>query len=314
MTTEEFIEHFGNSGDSTISQQAAGGMNYNTLPKTAKKVERFAAFKVRVFNVVPDNAHLLCYNKFTGHYSYKGSGFRINLPWVESKLVTKSTITVDYKAQNVSHKKGDVLVDAVINYRIVEPVKNETASADFKQQLYNQTNNIVRLYIANYDEIENLLGKRINISEFINDPDYTKFTIDNGIELESITIDSINLSGEIRKSLEYITKAELERKKELIEAETRVRIAKLNSEKRQIEGEAEAKVLEYQAKALMGAGLSADQIRDYFYSLGQNTNIIANYGNSSLVTEIATGVTAVENNSKRRILAKSVEQTQKEEE
>ena len=206
-------------------------------------IDLYQVYIVKLLRTVPKNSALICKNKFTGNVYVKGSGLRINPPWVEGKLLSLAYNVKDYPKEGFKTIDGiEITVDIALDFKVVDPVKFSFESDDVFAQLAILTKTLLRDYVAGKTEEEMSRGKHSKTSI---DPDgeFDDFENKYGVHVDKVRIKNIELPQSLKDDYEKAVTAQKERERLLKEAEAKRDAAKFQAETDMIKGQAEIDLL-----------------------------------------------------------------------
>lgn len=224
----------------------------NEYERAGQEVDDFSQYKIRMFKAVPPNMALICQNIFTGRPFVKTSGLAILMPWVKSKMVSLARNTIDYPKEKYKTSDGiEVTIDLAIIFSIYDPVKYEFNNNDPMQELKIRTQDMLRQYVALRTADEIINGNH-SLMTFDLNRNYDLFTEETGIKIHDLSFKNVELPQSMKDDYEKKRMQEMENARLLAEAETKKRIAILESQ-----GRLEAAANDAKAREILG---TADNI------------------------------------------------------
>lgn len=195
----------------------------------------------KMSRVVPTNAYLVCQNILTGKVFAKNKGFRINLPWVKSKLVSKAVTNIDYSKEKYKTSEGfDIIVDTAVSVKVINPLKYVFEGENPLQELHIRTKDFLRKFIGTQD-FEQLVSKNIDLKDpsvktFVDI--FDSFTQEYGLKVVDIFFENIEQTDTLKESREKDELTKRENERNLKKAENEEKIAAIKANIARIEGTA----------------------------------------------------------------------------
>ncbi|MDH3975235.1 MAG: slipin family protein [Deltaproteobacteria bacterium] len=114
---------------------------------------------------------------------------------------------LDVAGQEImSRDKVSLRMNAVVNYRIADPLKSVIASDDSRQAIYREAQLAIRAVIGSYD-LDTLLTDRENVSQEL-EKTIRQRSMEFGIEIVSLGIRDIILPGEMKELMNKVIEAQ----------------------------------------------------------------------------------------------------------
>ncbi|SHK52382.1 slipin family protein [Thermocrinis minervae] len=160
----------------------------------------------------------------------KGPGLFILIPFIDQMVkVDLRTVTLDVPTQDVITKDNvSVSVDAVVYFRIVDPVKAVVSVENYMFATSQIAQTTLRS-VCGAAELDELLSEReklnLKLQEIID-----KQTDPWGIKVIAVELKRIDLPEELRKAMARQAEAERERRAKVITAEAEYQAAKMLAE------------------------------------------------------------------------------------
>jgi len=219
------------------SKNNFGYDSYNGGSATSS-VDEYSTYIFKWFRAVPENAKLICRNRFTGKISVKNSGFRFLMPWVKSKFISTADRTIDYPKEKYKTKDGlELDIDIAIVISITDPVKYELNNIDPTKELGVMTRDILRVYTASKRE-DQLVGVRHTLSDLDAASAYASFEQKYGIKVKNVYFKSIELPQSLKDDYEKQLAQQRENERLVAELNARRSRAEVESQITQIEEKA----------------------------------------------------------------------------
>ncbi len=155
----------------------------------------------------------------------KGPGVIILIPFIDKMVrVSLRVITMDVPTQDVITKDNvSVKVDAVVYFRVIDPVKAIVNVEDFMYAISQISQTTLRS-VCGQAELDELLSKReklnVKLQEIID-----KETDAWGVKVVSVELKRIDLPEELVKAMARQAEAERERRAKIISAEAEYQAA-----------------------------------------------------------------------------------------
>jgi len=261
----------------------------NNLENSDNNLNLFETFSVQIFKSVPENAVLVCYNRFNGKTTIKHPGLTINAPWCVCKLVNVAARVIDYPKESYITSDGIYLeADPAIVISIKDAKKYLIDNNNAIQELGILTKDLIRSYMKKTlsdDVINNLISKDM-IDQ--NNATYSLFTARTGVAVEQVYFKNVELPKDLKDDYEKERIQERENARAIAESESKIKQAKNNLKTSKINAEAEA----YRDKVRLVAGLEAlldkvpndqlgETLRTWMISNSKDAKIFANIGEKS---------------------------------
>ncbi|ADV64994.1 slipin family protein [Desulfurococcus mucosus] len=149
----------------------------------------------------------------------KGPGLILVIPFFDQVAkVDLRVITVDVPKQEIITKDNvSVKVDAVVYYRVVDPVLAITRVANYHYSVSLLGQTVLR-DVLGQSELDELLQKRDELNKRITGI-LDELTMPWGIKISSVTIKSVELPEELMRAMAKQAEAERWRRARVIEAE-----------------------------------------------------------------------------------------------
>ncbi len=298
-------------GDKKIAVDAndvvENGIDIAFIPKGARNPDDYKKYMIRVFKTVPMNSALVCENVFTGKAKSFGSGFKIIAPWNRSKLMYVGDTQIDYPTHKyLSHDGIQMAVDYTLNLRIINPVKFEFNNQDALLALNQLTEDLMRVFVANHD-CDNLFGKSFSIIEIDPGKRYERFAKKYGLLCFDILF-KCDIPQSLKDDYEKRVAQQRANESELLAAQNRLDVARLDAQIKDVTAEAEASAVEKvgEAKARVYASkiqLLFESLRDYglrevdletvrsILLTDSNANVFATFGSGD-IAKLSAGIAA----------------------
>ncbi|WP_456482544.1 slipin family protein [Methanopyrus sp.] len=173
------------------------------------------AASVRVVNQY-ERGVLLRLGRYVGT---KEPGLNFIIPFVDKLIkVDLRVITQNIPAQEVITRDNvPIKVDAVIYYRVVDPVSAVLNVEDYREAVFNLAQTTLRSVLGEVD-LDDILAKREELSERIRDIIDEK-TGGWGIHVTGVEIRDVVLPEEMRRAMARQAEAERDRRARVIQAE-----------------------------------------------------------------------------------------------
>ena len=152
------------------------------------------------------------------------------LPFVESqRTVDLRTITVDVPPQDtITRDSVSVNVDAVLYYRVVDPVKSVVAVADARSAIHLAALTSLRRVIGQY-ELDDLLKARGAINETLQQL-LAAMSAPWGIEVKAVEIKAVHLPENMQRAMAKEAEAVREKRARIIKAEAELEASEMLSQ------------------------------------------------------------------------------------
>lgn len=149
----------------------------------------------------------------------KGPGIVLIIPFFDNLAkVDLRLVTVDVPKQEIITRDNvSVKVDAVIYYRVIDPVSAITKVANFHYSVSLLGQTVLR-DVLGQAELDDLLSRREELNKRISGI-LDEMTMPWGIKISSVTIKSVELPEELMRALAKQAEAERWRRARIIEAE-----------------------------------------------------------------------------------------------
>ena len=149
----------------------------------------------------------------------KGPGLVIIMPIIDSAVkVDLRIVTIDVPRQDIITRDNvSVTVDAVVYYRVVDPILSVTRVANYHYSVSQLAQTVLRDVIGQI-ELDDLLQKRDEINKRIS-AILDEMTVPWGIKISAVTIKAVELPDEMRRAMAKQAEAERWRRARVIEAE-----------------------------------------------------------------------------------------------
>lgn len=168
--------------------------------KDEKNFNPYAKYSVKVFRQIPPKTVLVSESKFNGKtVKVKGAGFSINAPWMQGKLISLASYTIDYKERNYRTKDDlEVKIDSALTYHVENAKDFEYNVSDFSKEMEVLTQEILRDYVASktYDELQK---HPFNLDDPNNHwllERYIQFEKKAGVKIEKLSFQNVKLANE----------------------------------------------------------------------------------------------------------------------
>jgi regulator of protease activity HflC (stomatin/prohibitin superfamily) len=149
----------------------------------------------------------------------KGPGLIVIIPFIDRVIrVDLRVVTLDVPAQRVITKDNvTVEVDAVVFYRVVDPIKSVVAVEDFRRASFFITQTTLRNVIGQ-SELDEILAHRERVNEKL------QLIIDEatepwGIKVGSVEVRDVRLPDTMQRAMAKQAEAEREKRAKIIHAE-----------------------------------------------------------------------------------------------
>ncbi|WP_457614600.1 slipin family protein [Methanopyrus sp.] len=173
------------------------------------------AASVRIVNQY-ERGVLLRLGKYVGT---KEPGLNFIVPFIDKMIkVDLRIITQNVPAQEVITKDNvPIKVDAVIYYRVVDPVSAVLNVEDYREAVFNLAQTTLRSVLGEVD-LDDILTKREELSERIREIMDEK-TEGWGVHVTGVEIRDVMLPEEMRRAMARQAEAERDRRARIIQAE-----------------------------------------------------------------------------------------------
>jgi regulator of protease activity HflC (stomatin/prohibitin superfamily) len=160
----------------------------------------------------------------------KGPGLFFIIPFVDSFIkIDLRVVTVDVPKQDIITKDNvSVSVDAVVYYRVVDPVSAVVKVANYNYAITMLGQTVLRDVIGQA-ELDDLLQRREDINKKIQSM-LDEVTMPWGIKVVSVTIKSVELPENMTRAMAKQAEAERWRRARIIEAEGERQAARILAE------------------------------------------------------------------------------------
>lgn len=222
-----------------LKEKYSSNYEYNNGVGSVSSVDEYSTYIVKWFRAVPQNAKLICRNRFTGKVTVKNSGFRFLMPWVKSKLISTADRTIDYPKEKYKSIDGIELdIDVAVVISITDPVKYELNNIDPTKELGVMTRDILRVYTAKKRE-DQLVGVRHTLNDLDANSAYAAFEQKYGIKVKNIYFKSIEIPQSLKDDYEKNLAQQRENERAKAELNARRERAQIEAEIVKIEKKAD---------------------------------------------------------------------------
>ncbi len=149
----------------------------------------------------------------------KGPGLIVIIPFIDRVIrVDLRVVTLDVPAQRViTNDNVTVEVDAVVFYRVIDPIKSVVAVEDFRRASFFITQTTLRNVIGQ-SELDEILAHRERVNEKL------QIIIDEatepwGIKVGSVEVRDVRLPDTMQRAMAKQAEAEREKRAKIIHAE-----------------------------------------------------------------------------------------------
>lgn len=184
----------------------------------------FLAFLVSSVKVVPEYERAVIF-RLGRVIGVKGPGLIIVIPMIDRAVrVSLQTVTLDVPAQDIVTKDNvSVQVDAVVYFRVVDPVKAIVQVENYYFATSQKAQTTLRSVCGEF-ELDELLSQREKINERLQEI-IDRQTDPWGIKVSSVELKRIDLPEDLRKVMARQAEAERERRAKIISAEAELQAA-----------------------------------------------------------------------------------------
>jgi len=184
----------------------------------------FLAFLASSVKVVPEYERAVIF-RLGRVIGVKGPGLIIVIPMIDRAVrVSLQTVTLDVPAQDIVTKDNvSVQVDAVVYFRVVDPVKAIVQVENYYFATSQKAQTTLRSVCGEF-ELDELLSQREKINERLQEI-IDRQTDPWGIKVSSVELKRIDLPEDLRKVMARQAEAERERRAKIISAEAELQAA-----------------------------------------------------------------------------------------
>lgn len=160
----------------------------------------------------------------------KGPGLIILIPIIDRMVrVDLRTITMDVPPQDVITKDNVTMkVNAVVYFRVVEPIRSVTEVADFLFATSQLAQTTLRSVLGQA-ELDTVLGERERLNKILQEILDTQ-TDPWGVKVSHVEIKGVDLPSEMQRAMARQAEAERERRAKIIAAEGEMQASEKLSE------------------------------------------------------------------------------------
>ena len=278
-----------------------------------KDFQNYKKCGVKFWRSVPSNCRLVTENIFTRKPKFiDGTGFRLIPPLFTRTILVPGPELEGIKTfkdvKCLSKNKIEIGVDLSLSMSIVDPVKYIRKGKHQMEQLSSIVNRLLRIYVANQN-FDTLVASECSISRFDLNKNLDNFTQENGIKVNKVIFEKVELSEELKKSYNDAAEEEQKRKAQAIKNKAALEKAENDAKIKEIELQLNRKEVamlhEERNKAfiqkltqsidvLKSRGIPTDKIADSLYPLIASENESSTFivGGNGQASDIAAGVAA----------------------
>lgn len=278
-----------------------------------KDFQNYKKCGVKFWRSVPSNCRLVTENIFTRKPKFiDGTGFRLIPPLFTRTILVPGPELEGIKTfkdvKCLSKDKIEIGVDLSLSMSIVDPVKYIRKGKHQMEQLSSIVNRLLRIYVANQN-FDTLVASECSISKFDLNKNLDNFTQENGIKVNKVIFEKVELPERLKKLYNDAAEEEQKRKaqevknkadQEKAESDAKIKGIELETERKRIATLESEKTKAYLEKIkqvidlMISKGIPTDRIADYLYTLivSENKNSTFIVGGNGQASDIAAGVAA----------------------